>query len=257
MSATATREDVIWHDVECGAYGADLPLWESLAGERSARVLDLGCGTGRVALALAGAGHAVCGLDLDQALLDSLEERARAAAPAADAARARGELRTVRADARGFDLGERFDLVLAPMQLAQLLDRPGRAGMLAAVERHLAPGGRAALALTGETPAEWRPGDGASPPPPDVREIDGWVYSSLPVAIETSGEAIVLRRLRQVVSPAGELRDREHVVRLAKLSADELEREAGRAGLAARERHEVPATDDHVGSVVVVLEGSR
>jgi len=34
----------IWHDIECGAYTADLPLWEELAG--GGRVLDVGAGTG-------------------------------------------------------------------------------------------------------------------------------------------------------------------------------------------------------------------
>ena len=51
---------VIWHDVECGAYEADLPLWRELA---SGRVLDVGAGTGRVALDLARAGHPVTALD--------------------------------------------------------------------------------------------------------------------------------------------------------------------------------------------------
>ena len=54
-------EAVIWHDVECGAYAADLPLWRELAAGRSGPVLEIGCGTGRVALDLARDGHAVTG----------------------------------------------------------------------------------------------------------------------------------------------------------------------------------------------------
>ena len=41
---------VVWHDVECGGYDADLPLWRELAREAGGPVLDVGAGTGRVAL---------------------------------------------------------------------------------------------------------------------------------------------------------------------------------------------------------------
>ena len=49
-------EHAIWHDVECGAYEADLELWRELAREAPEGVLDVGAGTGRVALRLARAG---------------------------------------------------------------------------------------------------------------------------------------------------------------------------------------------------------
>ena len=68
-------EAAIWHDVECGSYTADLELWEELSGEGAA-VLDLGCGTGRVALHLARRGRRVTGLDRDPQLLAALELRA-------------------------------------------------------------------------------------------------------------------------------------------------------------------------------------
>jgi 2-polyprenyl-3-methyl-5-hydroxy-6-metoxy-1,4-benzoquinol methylase len=56
---------VMWHDVECGTYTADLPLWRRLARETGGRVLDIGAGTGRVALDLTRAGARVTALDLD------------------------------------------------------------------------------------------------------------------------------------------------------------------------------------------------
>ena len=46
---------IAWHDAECGSYRADLPLWRELADEAGGPVLDLGCGSGRVALDLAAA----------------------------------------------------------------------------------------------------------------------------------------------------------------------------------------------------------
>jgi SAM-dependent methyltransferase len=60
---------VIWHDVECGSYTADLPVWRDLAERAGGPVLELGAGTGRVALDLAGHGHQVTALDADAELL--------------------------------------------------------------------------------------------------------------------------------------------------------------------------------------------
>ena len=111
MTASSERamEADVWHDVECGAYEADLGLWEELADVAGGAILDLGCGTGRVALHLARRGHRVVGLDADDALLAALEERAAGLPVGVELG-----------DARGFDLGSEFGLVLAPMQLLQL-----------------------------------------------------------------------------------------------------------------------------------------
>jgi len=63
VSGTRGSAAVIWHDVECGGYEGDLALWRELAAA-GGPILDLGCGTGRVALDLARRGHRVHGLDL-------------------------------------------------------------------------------------------------------------------------------------------------------------------------------------------------
>jgi hypothetical protein len=96
--------------------------------------------------------------------------------------------------------------------------------------------------------------DGGAPPLPDVREVDGWVYSSLPIDALVSADAIVIRRLRQTVSPAGELSEEPNEVRLATFSADQLQREAEAVGLVAIERRSVEQTDAHVGSLVTIFE---
>src|SRR5207302_4527094 len=90
----------IWHDVECASYEADRDLWLSLATSTGGPILDIGCGTGRVALPLAEAGFDVTGLDTDPDLVRALGARAGAGL----------DLRAVVADARSFDLGKRFAL---------------------------------------------------------------------------------------------------------------------------------------------------
>lgn len=230
-----------WHEVECGAYEADLGLWDELAGEAEGPVLELGCGTGRVGLHLARRGHSVAGIDSETALVAAFNRRADGLAAIAKAG-----------DARSFKLDRQFGLVLVPMQLMQLLaDEVERIACLSCAARHLRPGGLAAVAIVEETPS----GVGApSPPLPDVREVDGWVYSSLPLSAEQTDEEIVVRRLRQTVSPDGNLSDEVDEVWLRLLSADELEHEAEAVGLLPAGRRAIPATDAHVGSTVVLLE---
>ena len=60
---TAFSPLVVWHDVECGRYAADLPVWRELAAAAGGPVLDVGAGTGRVALDLARHGARVVALD--------------------------------------------------------------------------------------------------------------------------------------------------------------------------------------------------
>ena len=66
----------VWHDVECGGYAADLPAWAELADSAPGPLLELGCGTGRVALHLARSGHEIWAVDADPALLEALESSA-------------------------------------------------------------------------------------------------------------------------------------------------------------------------------------
>lgn len=235
-----TGAAAIWHDVECGSYGADLELWEELAREAGGPVLELGCGTGRVVLYLARRGHEAVGLDREAELLAALAERA-AGLP----------VRTYLADAQEFALDGEVALVLAPTQMIQLLAGPqARIACLRSVSAALRPGGRFAAAILEGMPEP----DGAPPPLPDVREVDGWVYSSLAVEAAVGPGEIVVHRLRQTVSPEGELGEEPNRVRIETFSAEQFEAEAAAAGLRALERREIPATDIHVGSLVVVFE---
>jgi SAM-dependent methyltransferase len=240
---------IVWHDVECGGYTEDLPLWRELAHDEAGPVLDVGAGTGRVALDLARRGHDVTALDLDAELLGELAARAE---------RAGLHVRTERADAAGFELsGPPFGLILVPMQTIQLLPgRSGRAAFLASARAHLATGGLVALAVTEELiPFEADPGSGWEAIPPDTAERDGWRYESYPVAIRDRGDRFVLERLRLSVAPDGTREGEDDAIALATLSAGELEREGTVAGLRPEPRRKIGETDAHVGSAVVMLRG--
>lgn len=234
---------VIWHDVECAGYKADLSLWEELADQAKGPVLELGCGTGRVIMHLAQRGVPFAlGIDSDPELVASVWERTPGSAADAE-----------QLDVRDFEVPTDFALVLAPMQLIQLLDGSGeRADCLSCVAESMTADGRAAFAIVEEMALV--PLEKPTPPLPDVLQVEGWVYSSLPLEVLGDAESVVLRRLRQTVSPDGELSDEVNEVRLSLLSADALEREAAEVGLRPAGRREIPATEAHVGSTVVVFE---
>ena len=234
---------VLWHDIECGGYGEDLPLWRELAADAGpgAAILDVGAGTGRVTLDLARRGFPVVALDVDARLLAALERRAAGL-----------HVRTVAADARDFELGERFALVLVPMQTVQLLGgRAGRDAFLGCARRHLAADGRLAIALADALEAFDDEHD--QPPVPDVADIDGVLYFSRPVAVRDAGERVALERIRETVDRQGHRTAEGDVIRLDRVDAATLEEEARAAGLRVLPRRDVRQTDEYVGSEVVVL----
>ncbi|HEU0024801.1 MAG TPA: class I SAM-dependent methyltransferase [Thermoleophilaceae bacterium] len=229
---------VIWHDIENGSYSADLPLWRALARETGGPILDLGAGTGRVARALHAEGHTVRALDSDVELLTVLRERSP-------------DIEVSTADARDFELDERFALILAPMQLVQIVGgSAARVAMLERVRRHLLPDGRFAAALA--DPYDALTEEDRSPPYPDMIEREGWVFSSQPVWVREEPGRVIVERHRQAVSPDGALEEELAPFALDLVSVDEFEDEARAAGLEPVIRHPVPETRDHIGGAVVV-----
>jgi SAM-dependent methyltransferase len=237
--------DALWHDLECGAYGEDLPLWRALAGEAGGPVLDVGAGTGRVTLDLAAAGVAVVALDADGALLEALEHRAAGL-----------RVESVVADAREFARGRRFSLMLVPMQTLQLLGGPcGRAAFLRRALEHLGPGGLLAAALADAM--DCFDEDHDMPPPPDACEIGGVRYASRLLGVVDEGGGAVIHRCREIVGPGKRYESHDVVVQLDRVSADEVAAEAAQLGFLNEPHQYVPQTEQYLGSTVVVLRAPR
>jgi SAM-dependent methyltransferase len=110
----------------------DVGFYRELAREAGGRVLELGCGTGRVLLSIARDGIACTGLDSSQ---EMLEELRRKSPPE--------NLRLVQGSMQDFDLqAERFALIFSAFRSFQhLLTVEDQLACLRAVRRHLAPGG--------------------------------------------------------------------------------------------------------------------
>lgn len=244
----ATRTNaVVWHDLECGSYSADLPFWRELAGGASA-VLDIGAGTGRVTLDLARRGHRVTALDLDAELLRALRERA-----------AGTDVETACADARAFALDRRdFTACIAPMQTVQLLGgAAGRLEFLRHARAHLAPGGTLACAIAVEIEAfDCDAGDLG--PSPEIARVDGVGYISRATRVHVGRRVVRIERERAVLegeepaTPARRAWERD-VVELDRVSVAQLQREGREAGLTPAGTRPIPETDEHTASVAVMF----
>jgi SAM-dependent methyltransferase len=122
--------DGAYYDLQ-NPWSADDAFFLALARREGGPVLDLGCGTGRLARAMAMAGLDVTAIDVEPAML----AQARALDPDAG-------IRYVVGDARSFALDCRFQLIVMTAHGFQhLLTEADQAVALARVAAHLAPGG--------------------------------------------------------------------------------------------------------------------
>lgn len=133
-------EDAALYDYEYRRRRADVTFYRELARREGAGrpILDLGAGTGRLAIPLARDGHRVVALDQAPAMLERLRQRVEQA-PGVVA----GRIETARGDLRTFDLGKRrFGLAIAAFNVVEhLYTRVELGAFLARVAAHLEPGG--------------------------------------------------------------------------------------------------------------------
>lgn len=119
----------------------DVAFYRDAAREFGDPVLELGCGTGRITMALAEAGKRITGLDLSERMLERAVKKR-----AALLVEARERVHLVQGNMAGFDLGEKFRMVIIPFRPFQhLLEVHQQINCLECVRKHLAPGGRLIL----------------------------------------------------------------------------------------------------------------
>jgi len=115
---------------------ADIPFYRRLIPSPEARVLELGCGTGRVLVSLAEACGYIHGLDLSEAMVAICHRKLEAAGIAAT--KAHVEVK----DITNFALRQTFDLIIAPYRVLQNLETDAAVtGLFRCVRHHLRPGG--------------------------------------------------------------------------------------------------------------------
>lgn len=123
------------YDASVPDWPGEIDFYRELATEAKSNgraVLEVACGTGRVAIRLAQDGARVVGIDLSTAMLDMAREKS-VGIP---------NVRWVEGDMRSFELGETFGLVIIPGHSFQfMLTSEDQVACLECIKRHLAPGG--------------------------------------------------------------------------------------------------------------------
>ena len=121
------------YDLQDEGYYDDYPLIEQWARSLGGPLLDLACGTGRMALRMAALGYEVAGVDITPEMIEWARQKAAKQGLA---------IEWVVADARTFHLGKQFSFIYMLEHAFQFfLTREDQEAMLARVREHLLPGG--------------------------------------------------------------------------------------------------------------------
>jgi len=138
-----------FYDLDFEDFYDDAAFYQRLVEIHGQRVLELGVGTGRIAVPLAEGGAKVTGVDVSAGMLGVAKQRAQAAG--VSVTWVDGDIRTVRQ--RG-----KFDLVIAPLGTLQHMETPD--DFVSAVQtmaHHLAPGGVAVVDVESPVPDDFDP----------------------------------------------------------------------------------------------------
>jgi SAM-dependent methyltransferase len=222
-------------------YDAWVPDWpgeldfyrELAAGamQNGGAVLEIACGTGRIAARLAQEDVTVVGLDRSPEMLEVAREKSRGLL----------NIRWVQADMRSFELGEAFGLIIIPGHSFQHLNTPDdQVACLKCIKRHLRPDGVLVIhldhqdfawlgGLRGEKSDRLEPAGGFQNPKTDrqVRAFRAWSY-------EPASQTAISRALWEELGADGQVVDRweSAPVRLHCVFRYEMEHLLARVGFA-------------------------
>lgn len=198
-----------WADIYDAVYADlthDLAFYAGLARESGGPVLELGCGTGRVSLAMAAEGVAVTGVDISPRMVAAAQAKAAERGLADRCVFQTGDMASLH-------LAERFPLVVMPFRSFQsMLTVEEQRGALLSARELLTPGGT--LALDAFNPdVRSLADDGAASQSHHLRDVEragggtiivwgqnGWdqvtqINDVRLIIEEVSGEGVVERRL--------------------------------------------------------------
>ncbi|MDZ8051395.1 MAG: class I SAM-dependent methyltransferase [Aulosira sp. ZfuVER01] len=108
----------------------DIPFWLDMASQYGDPILELSCGTGRIAIPLANKGFQVTGIDIGDSMLELARKKS-------------AQVEWIKADIQNFDLAQKFNLIIFPINcIWHLLDIEAVEACFACVKKHLKPGGK-------------------------------------------------------------------------------------------------------------------
>jgi SAM-dependent methyltransferase len=139
IDCAAMYSDGRHYDVQYRNYVEDIPFYLRQAERCGDPVLEVACGTGRIAIPIAQQGFKVTGLDISEPMLEQARQKAATLGVNVD---------WIRADMRAFGLGRSFALIfIAFNSIGHLHDRESLEAFFSCVRAHLAENGRFVIAV--------------------------------------------------------------------------------------------------------------
>ena len=136
MGQLVSEQEAQFYDVAVPDWPGEIDFYRALAIEvknQGGSILELGCGTGRVAIQLAQEGGLIVGLDLSPAMLAVARQKSQDLS----------NVRWVQGDMQAFKFDNRFDLILIPGHSFQFMLTPeDQAACLKCIYRHLNTNGK-------------------------------------------------------------------------------------------------------------------
>jgi SAM-dependent methyltransferase len=207
------RADHPWDDAQLArlydafVFEDDLPLYVELAQRQGPRVLDVACGSGRVAVPLARNGQQVVGVDASPHMLALA--RAKLTAHGLNARLVQADMRTFGLDEADFDLA-----IIAVKSFAYLLEPTDQLRCLETIRAHLRPGGMLAMDLMHPS-LEWLSASSGSMRDDLLRHVPqrGYTLSRVEsvVSVDRARQVRVIRSVYETVDDAGQVAEKRFV----------------------------------------------
>ena len=124
----------------------DIRFYTELSRSKGGRVLEIGCGTGRVSIELAKRGNTVTAIDLSDKMLNLFKEKNKSIAFDND-------INIYKMDMTNFQLNEKFDWIIFPFRVFQaLLTNQDRIDCLNCLKTHLKESGKVVIQMFNPNP---------------------------------------------------------------------------------------------------------